>query len=257
METHILAVKRKSFLYTEKRIRDLKLRVGDVILVRCHEKRLKKLRVGMDFIVVEDVHHEIINRRKAPWALLIFAGMIVMATSGLAEIMICALAALFLLLVTGCLNLKEGYRSLQGSVLMLIIGGIALGTAMEKSGAAYLYAQAFLGLFREHGPQAVMAGILLITSISTQVLSNNATAVLMMPIAISTALSLGVDPKPFIVAVCFGASACYATPIGYQTNLLVYGPGSYRFIDYLKIGIPLNLIVILASALLIPSIWPM
>ena len=98
--------------------------------------------------------------------------------------------------------------------------------------------------------------IILLTSISTQILSNNATAVLIIPLAISTALSLGVDPKPFIIAVCFGASACYATPIGYQTNLLVYGPGGYRFSDYLKLGIPLNILVLFMGTMLIPIIWP-
>jgi di/tricarboxylate transporter len=256
-EMHIIAVKRRSLLYTEQRIRNLKLRVGDIILVRCPEERLKRLRGGFDFIIVEDVHHEIIQRRKAPWALLIFAGLIGAASSGLADIMVCALAALFLLLVSGCLHLRDGYRALQGNVLMLIVGSIALGTAMDKSGAAHLYAQGFLSLFRGFGPQAVMAGILLVTSISTQVLSNNATAVLIVPIAISSALSMGVDPKPFIIAVCFGASACFATPIGYQTNLLVYSPGSYRFGDYLKMGIPLNLLVLLAASVFIPMIWQM
>ena len=98
---------------------------------------------------------------------------------------------------------------------------------------------------------------ILLTSISTQLLSNNATAILMLPIAISSALGLGVDPKAFVVAVCFGASACYATPIGYQTNLLVYGPGGYRFSDYLKLGIPLNLLVLIIGTLLIPIFWPL
>ncbi len=98
----------------------------------------------------------------------------------------------------------------------------------------------------------VLAGIILLTSISTQLLSNNATAVLILPIAIATTLALGVNPKPFIVAVCFGASACFASPIGYQTNLMVYGPGNYRFSDYLKLGIPLNILVIVMGSLLIP-----
>jgi di/tricarboxylate transporter len=243
-EMHILAVKRRSLLYTEQRIKSLKLRVGDIILVRCTEDGLQRLREGIDFIIVEDVHHEIVHRKKAPWAFLIFAGLIAAASSGLADIMVCALAALFL------------FRALQGNVLMLIVGTIALGTAMEKSGAASQYAGAFLSLFSGFGPQAVMAGILLTTSISTQVLSNNATAVLIVPIAISAALSLGMDPRPFIIAVCFGASACFATPIGYQTNLLVYGPGRYRFSDYLKIGMPLNLLVLLAGSFFIPMIWP-
>jgi len=102
----------------------------------------------------------------------------------------------------------------------------------------------------------VLAGILLLTSIGTQLLSNNATAVLLLPMAISTALELGVHPKPFIMAVCFGASACFATPIGYQTNLLVYGPGGYRFSDFLKLGIPLNILVLVMGSLLIPVFWP-
>jgi di/tricarboxylate transporter len=101
----------------------------------------------------------------------------------------------------------------------------------------------------------VLAGIIVLTSISTQLLSNNATAVLILPIAIATALKLGVNPKPFIVGVCFGASACFASPIGYQTNLLVYGPGNYRFSDYLKLGIPLNILVIVMGSLLIPVFW--
>jgi di/tricarboxylate transporter len=102
----------------------------------------------------------------------------------------------------------------------------------------------------------ILAAFLLLTSVSTQLLSNNATAVLLIPIAISTALGLGVAPKPFIIAVCFGASACFASPIGYQTNLLVYGPGGYRFSDYLKLGIPLNLLVLVFGTLFIPVIWP-
>jgi len=98
--------------------------------------------------------------------------------------------------------------------------------------------------------------VIILTSISTHLLSNNATAILLLPIAITAAQSLGVDPRPFIIAVCFGASACFATPIGYQTNLLVYGPGGYRFSDYLKLGIPLNLLVLVLGSLFIPLIWP-
>ena len=101
----------------------------------------------------------------------------------------------------------------------------------------------------------VLAGILVLTSISTHLLSNNATAILLLPMAISTAVKLGVDPKPFIIAVCLGASACFATPIGYQTNLLVYGPGGYRFEDYFRLGIPLNLLVIILGTFLIPVFW--
>jgi di/tricarboxylate transporter len=171
--------------------------------------------------------------------------------------MVCALSAVFLMIATGCLPLREAYRALQSNVLLLIAGTIALGTAMDKTGASQYYANLFLRTLEAWPPNYVLGGVILLTSISTQLLSNNATAVLLLPIAISTALGLGVNPKPFIVAVCFGASACFATPIGYQTNLLVYGPGGYRFSDYFKLGIPLNLLVLFLGTLLIPVFWPL
>jgi di/tricarboxylate transporter len=230
--------------------------VGDIILIWCPGEKLERMRGETDFIIVEDVHHEIIHKKKAPIATLVFLGLIVAASTGVADIMACALAALFLMILTGCLQLRDAYRSMQANVLVLIVGAIALGTAMEKTGTAQYYAESFLGLFHGANPKVILAGIILLTSISTQILSNNATAVLLVPIAISTALSLGVDPKPFIIAVCFGASACFATPIGYQTNLLVYGPGGYRFSDYLKLGIPLNLLVLILGTVFIPFFWP-
>ena len=167
--------------------------------------------------------------------------MVGTATLGLADIMTCALTAAFLMIITGCLQMRDAYRALQGDVLILIAGTIALGAAMEKTGTSQLYAEAFLEPLCRCSPVIVLGGMILLTSISTQMLSNNATAVLLLPIAISTALGLGVDPKPFIIGVCIGASACFATPVGYQTNLMVYGPGGYRFKDYLKLGIPLNI----------------
>jgi di/tricarboxylate transporter len=242
--------------YVDQKIQSLKLQVGDIILVRCSKAKLDQIRNERDFIIVEDVHHQIIHKRKARWAVLIFLGLITAASTGLADIMVCALTGVFLLVITGCLNLRDAYRAIRGDVLLLIVGTIALGTAMEKTGASQLYAERFLSLFGDARPTAVLAGVILLTSISTQLLSNNATAVLVLPVAIATALKIGVDPKPFIVAVCFGASACFASPIGYQTNLLVYGPGNYRFGDYLKLGIPLNLLVIVLGTLLIPVFWP-
>jgi len=161
------------------------------------------------------------------------------------------------MILSGCLPLRDAYRSIESRVLLVIIATIALSTALEKTGASQLYARAFLSLFSGLDPVFVLAGVILLTSVSTHVLSNNATAILLLPIAISAAQNLGIDPKPFVIAVCFGASACFATPIGYQTNLLVYGPGAYRFSDYLKLGIPLNVLVLTAGSLFIPVIWPL
>ena len=255
-ETHIIAVKRRNIHYTEQKIRELKLRVGDILLVQSHQDELERLRRNPDFIIVEDVHHEIVLKKKAPVAAIIFAALIVAASTGLADIMVCAVTGAFLMILTGCLSLRDGYRALQGDVLLLIVGTIALGTAMEKTGTAKFYAHEFIVFLRHLSPTVILCGFLLITSLSTQLLSNNATAVLFMPIAVSLALELGVNPKPFIISICFGASACFASPIGYQTNLLVYGPGNYRFTDYFRLGIPLNLLVLVMGTIFIPLIWP-
>jgi di/tricarboxylate transporter len=254
---NIVAVERSGLHYTEKQIQDIRLKTGDILLVWCQQEQLAHLRSKNDWIVVEDVHHQIEYKRKAPLTGILFGAMVVAATTGLADIMVCALAAVFLMVLTGCLPLKEAYRTLQSNVLMLIVGTIALGAAMEKTGASRFYADLFLSALEGWSPTMVLGGIILLTSISTQLLSNNATAVLLLPIAIATALSLGVHPKPFIMAVCIGASACFATPIGYQTNLMVYGPGGYRFSDYFKLGIPLNLVVLLMGTWLIPIFWPL
>jgi di/tricarboxylate transporter len=256
-DIHIIAIKRSGLHFTEKQIRDVRLRVGDIVLIWCFGDKLDRLRNDVDYLIVEDVHHEIVQKRKAWKAGLIFAGLVVAATTGLAGIMVCALTGVFLMIATGCLQLRDAYRSVQADVLLLIAGTMALGAAMEKTGTSQLYAAAYLELFAGFPPAFVLGGFILMASISTQILSNNATAVLLFPIAVSTALGLGADPKPFIMALCFGASACYATPIGYQTNLLVYGPGGYRFSDYLKLGIPLNLLVLVLGTFLIPVFWPL
>jgi di/tricarboxylate transporter len=254
---HVVAVERSGLHYAETQLMDIRLKIGDVLLVWCRQEELDQLRGRSDWIMVEDVHQEIVHKRKAPVAGLIFGGMVVAAATGAADIMVCAMAAVFLMMATGCLPLREAYRALQSNVLLLIAATIALGMAMDKTGASRYYADLFVSALNGWSPALVLGGIILLASISTQLLSNNATAVLLLPIAISTAAELGVNPKPFIVAVCIGASACFATPIGYQTNLLVYGPGGYRFSDYFKLGIPLNLLVLFMGTWLIPLFWPL
>lgn len=256
-DINVIAIKRRRLHYALQKIRHLVLRIGDIVLIKCSRAKLNQIRNDTDFIVVEDVHHQIIHKRKAPLAFMIFAAMVAAAGMGLADIMVCALSAVFLMILTGCLQVRDAYKSLQADVLILIAGTIALGAAMEKTGTAALYAHYFLILLKGLSPALILTGFVLLTSVCSHILSNNATAVLLLPIAISTAAALGVSPKPFIIAVCFGASACFASPVGYQTNLLVYGPGSYRFSDYLKLGIPLNLLVIICAAIAIPWLWPL
>jgi di/tricarboxylate transporter len=255
-DIHIIAIKRRELHYAEPKVKDVRLQIGDILLVHLPESSLERLRGGADFIIVEDVHHELVHKRLARRAFLIFGAMVVAASTGMADILICALAAAFLMILTGCLQLRDAYRAIDSRVLLIIIATIALSAALEKTGAAEFYARTFLSMFTGLSPAFVLSGIIILTSISTHLLSNNATAILLLPVAITAAQSLGVDPKPFIIAVCIGASACFATPIGYQTNLLVYGPGGYRFSDYLKLGIPLNMLVLIMGSIFIPMIWP-
>ncbi len=255
-DIHIIAIQRRELHYSEPKIQDVRLKTGDILLVRLPETSLTRLRGQSDFIILEDIHHEIVHKHMAGRAFGIFALMVATATSGTIDIMTAALAAAFLMVLAGCLPLRDAYRALEPRVLLIIIGTFALSSALEKTGASSLYADHFLSLFAPAGSVFILGAVILLTSISTQILSNNATAILVLPIAMATATGLGVDPKPFIVAVCFGASACFATPIGYQTNLLVYGPGGYRFSDFLKLGIPLNLLVLGMGTIFIPLIWP-
>jgi len=255
-DIRIIAIRSRRSHYAYRKIQKVKLKIGDVILIRCPRNKVSKIRNSTDFVIIEDIHHAMIDKEKAGIAASIFTGVVAAASLGLADIMVCSLAGVLLMTLTHCFSLKDAYRSLQPEVLLLIVGTISLGLAMQKTGATALYANLYLDLFQGLRPELILVGIIVLTSICTHILSNNATAVLLLPIAISTAVTLGVNPKPFIVGVCFGASACYATPIGYQTNLLVYSPGGYRFSDYIKLGLPLNLIVIVLASILIPMVWP-
>jgi len=255
-DVRIIAIRSRRSHYSSRKIQNVRLKIGDIILIRCPREKVSKIRNSTDFVVIEDIHHAIVDKEKAGLATTIFTGVVLAASLGVADIMVCSLTGVLLMALTHCFSLQDAYRSLQSEVLLLIVGTIALGAAMQKTGATALYADLFLNLFQGQSPAGVLVGIIVLTSICTHILSNNATAVLLLPIAISTAVTLGVSPKPFIVGICFGASACYATPIGYQTNLLVYGPGGYRFSDYLKLGLPLNLLVIILASVLIPMVWP-
>lgn len=255
-DIRIIAIRSRMSYFSYRKIQKVRLKIGDIILVQCPRNKLDKIRRSSDFVIIEDIHHAIIDKQKAGIASGIFAAVVLAATLGISDIMICALAGVFLMTITHCLSLKDAYRSLQADVLLLIVGTLALGLAMQKTGATELYARTFLNLFHGMGPHTILFSIIFLTSVCSHILSNNATAVLLLPIAISTALSLGVDTRPFIIGICFGASACYASPIGYQTNLLVYGPGGYKFSDFIKLGLPLNIMVVILAGLSIPVFWP-
>lgn len=233
------------------------LDVGDTLLL---EGSIEGLRRMFDEGVLNSlttVTDRPVRRRKAPIAIAAIIGVVALATLNVLPIAALALIAASLVIALGCLDHQEAYRSVRWDILMLIFGMLSLGIALEKTGAASLIVGSMASLMQGWGPIAILALIYLVTTLMTEVMSNNATAILMTPIAVSFGHQLGIDPRPLVVAVMFAASASFATPIGYQTNTLVYSAGGYRFSDFIKVGLPLNIIMLIASVLVIPLFWPL
>ncbi len=250
-----MAIQRRGVHFRTK-ITDIRLKVGDILLVFGSENAISKVSDDENFLMMTGVHKAVINKKKAPLAIAITLMVASLLTLQVLPIPFVAISGALLMVMTDCLSIKSAYKSLNLPVLLLIAGTISLGIAMGKTGLDRLAAQQLVEWVHGMGPVMILGAFYLLTTIATAFLSNNAVAILLTPIAISTALSLNLDPKPFIIAVTFGASASFATPIGYQTNTLVYGPGNYRFMDYVKVGLPLNIIFVILASLLIPVFWP-
>jgi len=251
----VLALRRLGRRHQYK-IRELELRSGDVLLLQGEPGALRGLQEEGEVMLIGGVEQTLTFPRKAPLAIGIMLLVVALAAASAAPIAILAFAGVGAMLLTGCLTLPHATRALDPGVLFLLAGMIPLGLAMEKTGLAALIADAVVGFAGPRGPFFLIGAIYLLTSLLTSVLSNNAAALLITPICLDLAGRLGVDPKPLLIAVTFGASASFATPIGYQTNTMVMGPGGYLFRDYLRIGLPLNALLLAAGTLLIPLFWP-
>jgi di/tricarboxylate transporter len=160
------------------------------------------------------------------------------------------------MVVTGCLNIEEAYRAVDWKIIFLLGGILPLGLALEQTGAASWLTGKLLSHAISAGPLTVLAVLYLTTAVLTETMSNNAAAILLAPVAFSVAKIMDIDPRPLLVAITFAASTSFATPVGYQTNTMVYAPGGYRFSDFSKLGIPLNLMFWVLAVLLIPRFWP-
>lgn len=238
-------------------LRGMRLKGGDVLLLQADRRGLDALRETGAVMVVEQIRHLAVQRDRAPFALAILAAVVVLSGFNVVPLALLSVLAVGALIVTRCLLPKEAMAALDAPVLLLIASSIPLGLAMERCGLADLIAGGIVDTLGRFGPRVVLSGFYLTTSVLTALLSNNATAVLMTPLAIGAANALGVDPRPFLLAVTFGASACFATPIGYQTNLIVMGPGGYTFGDFFRFGLPLNVFLWLVATFLIPWFWPL
>ncbi len=205
---------------------------------------------------MEGIEDVVVRKGKAPIAVGILLAIILLASLRFFPLSLLALTGALIMVACGCLSAQLAYRAINWQILILIAGTISLGLAMEKTGLAELIAEIIVSQTSFLGHTAIIASLYLLTTTLTACISNTATAVLLTPIVINLASNLGTDPLPFLITIAFGASASFATPIGYQTNTMVYGAGGYRVLDFLKIGLPLNIIMWLVASLLIPSLWP-
>ncbi|WP_339854835.1 SLC13 family permease [Roseovarius nubinhibens] len=240
-----------------RQLDDLVVRVGDTLLLEGAPDDIMRLANEMDLVDVSQPSARAFRRGHAPLAIVALLGIVVLAGLGVAPILLLAVIAMALVLLARCIDADEAFSFVEGQLLVLIFSMLAVGAALQESGAVALIVNAIAPYLMLLPGFLVIWAIYLLTSLLTEMVSNNAVAVVVTPIAIGLAEAMGIDPRALVVAVMVAASASFATPIGYQTNTLVYGPGGYRFTDFLKIGVPLNLSIGVLASALIPVFWPL
>jgi len=235
----------------------LVVRVGDTLLLEGAPEDINRLAQDMELVDVSKPSQRAFRRGHAPIAILSLFGIVGLAAFGIAPILLLCVVAVAMVLITRCIDAEEAFSFVDGRLLALIFSMLAIGASLEATGAVALIVEALAPALSAMPSFLIIWAIYLLTSILTELVSNNAVAVVLTPIAIGLAGAMGLDARPLVVAVMIAASASFATPIGYQTNMLVYGPGGYKFTDFLKVGIPLNLSVGILASAIIPVIWPL
>jgi di/tricarboxylate transporter len=240
-----------------QRLGEISIDLGDSMLLQGSVDKINLLRHEQDFLLMDMPPLETRRTKKAPVAVAILLGVLAVVAVGWLHVSTAMFIGALLMVLTGTLMMDEAYRSIDWKSVFLIAGMLPLGLAMQTTGTAQLLADQIVGLVGDWGPLAVMMGIYLVTALLTEVISNAAAAVLAVPIAIDAALGLGASPHAFVMATVIAASTSFLMPIGHQVNVLVFGPGGYRFADYTRVGVWLNLIVFILTALILPLIWPL
>lgn len=236
---------------------DVPIEFGDALLVQGVPNKFGLLRKNPNFLVLDAPPLELRRTEKAPVALIILFAALLTATFGWLDIATTMVLGAVLMIITGVLTMEESYRAIDWQSVFLIAGMLPLGIAMEETGTARLLADQLVNLVGNLGPVVALAGIFLLTALLTEVISNAAATVLMVPIAIDAAFGLGAAPEPFVMATVLAASTSFLMPVGHQVNVIIYGPGGYRFSDYARIGIWLNLIILGLVVTVLPMIWPL
>lgn len=251
----VLGIQRHGVTLRE-RLRDVLLAPGDLLLVKGSPAALRRLHAGRDLALLGAVDHPVRRRRKLKYALPILAAVVGLAAFDALPILVSALLGVIAMFLTRCVTPEEAYEDMDLMVIVLLASILPLGIAMQKTGAAALLAESLLALTAPLGLLGALAAFYLLTSLLTEIVSNNAAAVVLTPIAVATGQGLCVSPMPFVVAVMLAASNSFMTPIGYQTNTFIHGPGGYRFTDFLRVGGPLNVLLFLVALLVIPHFFP-
>ncbi|QDG52875.1 TRAP transporter large permease subunit [Persicimonas caeni] len=253
---YVLAIRREGELLHDNLL-DEKLEAGDVLLLQTPTDKIAQLQRHSAFLVVSELGLPEYHREMLIPALIIVAAVVLTAAFELLPIVVSAVCGAVLLVVARIVSVKDAYEAINWQVIFLLAGILSLGVALEKTGGVDLIAEFITGTLGNWGPTAILAGFYVATTLLTSIMSNQATAILLAPVAIDAANALGLDPRPFALAITFAASASFITPIGYQTNTLVYGAGQYKFADFIKVGSPLTFIFAAIAVWLLPVFWPM
>ena len=240
-----------------RQLDDLDVQVGDTLLLEGTQEDIQRLADDVELVNISQPSQKAYRRNKAPIAIGALAFVVVLSSLDVAPIIALGFLAVTIILVTRCIDTDEAFGFVDGRLLAMIFAMLAVGEALDQSGAVALIVSGVRPWMEGLSPFAMILAVYLLGLILTEFLSNNAVAVIYTPIAIQLAQSLGVDPRPFVVAVMFSATLAFGTPVGYQTNMMVYGPGGYKFLDFTRIGVPLNIITWLLCSALIPLIWPL
>jgi len=239
------------------KVGDIVLRPGDTLLLQTSPHFARANRNNPDFLLVSGVYDaRSVRHDQAAISLVLLLLLIALMISGILKIVVAAFLIAGLMVLTRCINVSDARRSVDWQILITIAAAFGLSKALENSGLVSVIAGFFVHLTEVFGPYGVLAGVYLMTSLFTETVTNNAAAALVFPFAVAIAGQIDANPRPFVMAVAFAASASFMTPLGYQTNLMVFGPGGYRFTDFVRIGLPLNLTLLACATILIPFVWP-